>query len=91
MQFDGYEYRKKAISADGRTQFWVCPVKSCPGRAHSPIGTENLVIKTAHNHVRSETQLVVRQRKEQVKDMAQNNLATAPRDIYIQSRQGMTN
>ena len=48
---DGYEYRKKGTSADLITQFWACTRKNCNGRAHSPIGTEELHHVGEHNHM----------------------------------------
>ena len=50
VALDGYEYRKKGVSADGSVQFWACTKKDCNGRAHSPIGTENLIHKGTHKH-----------------------------------------
>jgi hypothetical protein len=31
--YDGYEYRKKELTADYATQIWTCPIKTCPGRS----------------------------------------------------------
>ena len=42
-------YRKKGVSVDGSTQFWACTLKTCNGRAHSPVDTEELVVGQ-HNH-----------------------------------------
>lgn len=47
---NGYEWRQKGTSKDGFTQFWACNEKDCPGRAHSPIGTNDLNLVTAHKH-----------------------------------------
>lgn len=50
----GYEMRKKGISSDGSTQFWVCVrhgKAGCPGRAHSAVGSKELQQITAHNHL----------------------------------------
>uniref|UniRef100_A0A914GT25 FLYWCH-type domain-containing protein n=1 Tax=Globodera rostochiensis TaxID=31243 RepID=A0A914GT25_GLORO len=49
--FHGYEMRKDRIIAEGRTQVWRCVRKSCTGRAHSEVGTTDLVETTKHNHL----------------------------------------
>jgi hypothetical protein len=90
VQFDGFEYSKKGESVDGRTQFWACPLRDCPGRAHSVVGSEQLTVKTPHNHMRSVEQLVVRQRKEEVKTIAKQNANLPPREIYQTSRQHLS-
>lgn len=58
--YDGFEMRKKGVSADGETLFWSCVIKHCPGRAHSNIGTEILRTVTEHNHPRVTDRHVVK-------------------------------
>jgi hypothetical protein len=69
MLHEGYEYRKKtgdnAIIADGTIQVWMCPIKTCNGRLHTPVGSEVVLrIVTQHNHPpQTDTHVVSQNRK----------------------------
>lgn len=78
------------VSKDGRTQFWSCPIKTCNGRAHSPINTENLHVVTEHNHAKVQNQHVVRERNEIIKQTALANPGLAPRELNMQARAGLS-
>ena len=58
--FDGYVWRQGKVISDGKVQVWQCVTKKCTGYAHSPIGTQDLVVKTEHNHRRSATSIELR-------------------------------
>lgn len=50
IYFEGFEYRKKGVSANRKIQFWQCTRLSCNGRAHSDIDGTNFRSITPHNH-----------------------------------------
>jgi hypothetical protein len=51
LSFQGFELRKKELIAEGQTQVWVCVLKTCNARYHSPVGTVDVVERRAHNHL----------------------------------------
>lgn len=55
LYFEDFEWRKRGTSKNGLTQFWGCTRKTCYARAHSPFGTEELLIIRAHSHALQKT------------------------------------
>uniref|UniRef100_A0A914IH04 FLYWCH-type domain-containing protein n=1 Tax=Globodera rostochiensis TaxID=31243 RepID=A0A914IH04_GLORO len=88
--FHGYEMRKDRIIAEGRTQVWRCVRKSCAGRAHSEVGTTDLVETTKHNHLADPDSTTRRQSQEHLKDMAKHQPEASPRNLIGTSREGLT-
>jgi len=89
--FGNYEWRKKETINNDQIQVWGCPKKTCPARAHAPIGdVVHLVVKTDHNHLPSRTKHIVRERKEQLKQQARENTVLPPRELISASREQLT-
>lgn len=57
--FNGFEYRKKDTIAQGTIQIFVCIKHTCSGRAHAPVNSYNLIMRTPHNHEANPTDLIV--------------------------------
>ena len=84
---NGYEFRQKGTNRAGTVQFWQCVDSTCNGRAHSPIGTTDLVLVTPHNnHLPPNNEL--RQAKEGIKTTAKENRRIPTRELISDAKAG---
>lgn len=89
LAFEGYIWKQHNIINNGQTQVWRCPKNTCSGRAHSPVGSDDIVVKTPHNHRSSMTGVELALAKEELKKQAvTSNIGTIDLVTNVKSRMG---